>query len=111
MVVLLHVIQYLRLALLIFEYALFAWVILTWVLFLLSNSKFRWRQRKLYNSLEKLEFFLRRIFQPVLRPIRRMLRRFDTGRFDWAPLVLFLVIELVRRLLEALAWRLILNIR
>jgi uncharacterized protein YggT (Ycf19 family) len=44
---------------------------------------------------------------PLLRPFRRMLRRFDTAGIDWSPLLLWVTIWLIRAILEGV-WGLIL---
>ena len=87
---------------------IFVWVLLSWILFFLRNSKFRWRRRQFYGLLEQLNDIFERMTRPFLRPIRRWLRRFDTAGIDWSPLILVLIIWILRQLLAALAARLIL---
>ena len=42
--------------------------------------------------------FLRRVTEPVLQPIRRMLGRYQTG-IDFSPLVVILIIQFVQRVI------------
>jgi uncharacterized protein YggT (Ycf19 family) len=93
----------------IMQWLVFVWVVLSWVLFFLRNSKFRWRNRGFYGVLEQLNDIFERMTRPFLRPIRRFLRRFDTAGIDWSPMVLVLVIWLLRAILEAVKRRLILS--
>jgi uncharacterized protein YggT (Ycf19 family) len=93
----------------ILQWLILIWVILSWILFFLQNSKFRWRHRQFYGTLEMLNDLFERMTRPFLRPIRRFLRRFDTAGIDWSPMVLVLIIWLLRQLLAVLAGRLILT--
>ena len=86
----------------ILQWVILVWVILSWILFFLQNSKFRWRHRQFYGTLEMINDLFERMTRPFLRPIRRFLRRFDTAGIDWSPMVLVLVIWLLRQLLFVL---------
>lgn len=101
-------IQGLDLVLDILQWLIFVWVILSWILFFFRQSQARWRHRKLFAILEQLDDIFERMTRPFLRPIRRMLRRFDTAGIDWSPLVLVLIIWLLRQILAVVARRLIL---
>lgn len=98
----------LNLILTILGWTILIWVILSWTLFFLRNSKFRWRHRGFYETLELLNDIFERMTRPFLRPIRRVLRRFDTAGIDWSPMVLVLIIWLLQQLLAVLVMRLIL---
>lgn len=90
----------------ILQWLVIIWVVLSWILFFLQNSKFRWRHRQFYGTLEMLNDIFERMTRPFLRPIRRWLRRFDTAGIDWSPMVLFVVIWLIRQLLIVVMMRL-----
>lgn len=81
------------------EYVIFAWVILSWILFFARQSKFRWRNPRFYHVLEQLDDIFSRMTYPFLRPFRRMLRRFDTAGIDWSPLLLLLAIYILIRVI------------
>lgn len=93
----------------VLQWTIFIWVILSWILFFLRNSKFRWRNRQLYHVLEQLNDIFERMTRPFLRPFRRFLRRFDTAGIDWSPLLLLLAIYVLRSILAAIYGRLILS--
>ena len=81
----------------ILQWILFAWVILSWILYFAHNSQLRWRHRRLYQNLEKINAVLERVMRPLLRPFRRLLRRFNTGPWDLSPLLLMVLIYVLRR--------------
>ena len=85
--------------------AILIWVILSWVLFFLRDSKFRWRNRGVYGVLEQLNDLFERMTRPFLRPIRRWLRRFDTAGIDWSPMVLILIIWILRQVIHVVLVR------
>jgi len=87
------------------EWLVFAWVILSWILFFASQSSFRWRHRGFYNLVEQLNDILTRMTMPFLRPFRRLLRRVNTYGIDWSPLLLLLCIYLIRQLILAILMR------
>ncbi|HKR62896.1 MAG TPA: YggT family protein [Thermoanaerobaculia bacterium] len=99
----------LDLILYILQWTVFVWVILSWILFFLRDSKFRWRHRQFYGILEQLNDIFERMTRPFLRPIRRWLRRFDTAGIDWSPMVLVILIWILRQVLAAAQMRLILS--
>lgn len=80
------------------EWIVIAWVIISWLLFFASQTSFRWRYRAAYNILSQLNDICSRMTYPFLRPIRRVLRRWDTAGIDWSPLILLLIIYLIRML-------------
>src|SRR6185369_15874243 len=88
-------------------WTVFAWVILSWVLFFASQTSFRWRYRGVFNVLVQLNDIFTRMTHPLLRPFRRFLRRWDTAGIDWSPLLLLIFIYLLRAIIETI-WRLIL---
>jgi len=90
----------------ILQWVILIWVILSGILFFMQNSKFRWRHRQFYGTLEMLNDLFERMTRPFLRPIRRWLRRFDTAGIDWSPMVLVLIIWVVRQLLVVVMMRL-----
>ena len=80
----------------------FAWVILSWVLFFLSQTSFRWRNRGLYGVLMQLNDIFTRFTYPILRPFRRLTRRWDTAGIDWSPILLLIAIYLLRAIIQTL---------
>ena len=99
----------LLLVLQILEWTILVWVILSWVLFFSRQSKVRWRYRKLFSILDQLNELLTRMTHPFLKPIRRLLRRYDTAGIDWSPLVLMLIIFILRGLISAIYGRILLS--
>ena len=89
----------LLIALATLEYLVLIWVLLSWILFFLRQSKFRWRNPRAYAVLEQLDDLFSRMTYPFLRPFRRLMRRMDTRGIDWSPLLLLLAIFIVRGLI------------
>lgn len=83
----------------VLQYLILIWVLLSWVLFFLRNSKMRWRNPRFFHILEQLDEIFSRMTYPFLRPFRRVLRRVDTAGIDWSPLLLLLTIFIVRGLI------------
>jgi uncharacterized protein YggT (Ycf19 family) len=83
-------------------WTVFAWVILSWILFFASQTSFRWRYRGFFNILTQLNDIFTRMTWPLLRPFRRLLRRYDTAGSDWSPLLLLICIWLIRALIEGI---------
>jgi len=92
----LHVLD---IALSLLEYVIFAWVVLSWILFFARQSKFRWRNPRFFHILEQLDDIFSRMTYPFLLPFRRLLRRVNTAGIDWSPMLLILAIILVRELI------------
>ena len=109
MTLLLPFINILLIVLSIIRWIVLVWVILSWILFFASQTSFRWRNRGAYHVLEQLNDIFSRMTWPFLRPIRRLLRRYDTAGIDWSPLVLLLFILLIEWIIEALRVRFILT--
>ena len=83
--------QLLDLALSLFDLALLIYVLLSW----LRPAANQWTE------------LLRRIVEPVLTPIRRVLMARLPARWqimDWSPMAAWLLIEIIRRVLEAILW-------
>ena len=75
-----------RLALDLYFYAIFAWVILSWVP--VSPG----------HPVSRLQYALGRIIDPLLAPIRRVVPplRIGMGAIDLSPLILLLAVRIVR---------------
>ena len=73
-------------ALLIYFYAVFAWVILSWIP---TSST---------HTLGRVRTFLDRIIYPVILPIRRVIPpiRLGGGALDLSPIILLIGISLIR---------------
>jgi YggT family protein len=74
-------------ALLIYFYAVFAWVILSWIP---TSST---------HALGRVRIFLDKIIYPVILPIRRVIPpiRLGGGALDLSPIILLIGIQLIRR--------------
>lgn len=77
----------LGLALDLYFYAIFAWVILSWIP--VSPG----------HPLVRFQYALGRIIDPVLRPIRRVVPplRIGAGAIDLSPLILLFAVRIARR--------------
>jgi len=73
----------------LYFYAVFAWVILSWIP--MSPG----------HPLGRVQTFLDRIIYPVISPIRRLIPpiRIGGGALDLSPIILLLGIQLLRRLI------------
>lgn len=71
------------------------WVlsIYTWVI--IAAALISWVNPDPYNPIVQ---FLRRVTEPVLRPIRNALSRYQTG-LDFSPLVAILIIQFIQRVI------------
>jgi YggT family protein len=65
--------------------------IYTWVI--IAAALISWVSPNPFNPLVQ---FLHRVTEPVLRPIRRMLGRYQTG-IDFSPLIAIVIIQFVQR--------------
>lgn len=76
--------------LLLYFYAVFAWVILSWIR--VSST----------HPMGRVQMFLDRIIYPVILPIRRVIPpiRIGGGALDLSPIVLLLGVQLLRRLIN-----------
>ena len=83
----------------IIQWIVVVWVILSWVIFFASQTSFRWRYRSAYHILEQLNDICSRMAWPFIRPIRRVMRRWDTAGIDWSPMVLLILIYLLESLI------------
>ena len=52
----------------VLQWLIFVWVILSWILFFVRQSQFRWRHRRAYHILEQLDDIFTRMTYPFLRP-------------------------------------------
>lgn len=77
------------LALTLYFYAVFAWVILSWI------------RVSSVHPLGRVQVFLDRIIYPVILPIRRVIPpiRLGGGALDLSPIVLLIGIQLLRALI------------
>lgn len=75
--------------LLIYFYAVFAWVILSWIP---TSST---------HAVGRIRSFLDRIIYPVILPIRRVIPpiRLGGGALDLSPIILLIAIQILRRII------------
>src|SRR5258708_10555920 len=86
----------------VMQWIVAVWVVMSWLVFCAANSKFRRNNRGAYHVLEQVNDICARMAWPFVRPIRRLLRRFDTAGIDWSPMVLFILIYVLERLIAQL---------
>jgi uncharacterized protein YggT (Ycf19 family) len=86
----------------VIQWIVAVWVIISWLVFFAANSSFRRNNRGAYNVLEQLNDICGRMAWPFVSPIRRVLRRFNTAGIDWSPMVLFILIYILQRLIGEL---------
>lgn len=67
--------------------------IYTWII--IVSALISWVSPDPYNPIVR---FLRRVTEPVLRPIRRLLAPYQVG-LDFSPLVAILIIQFVQRVI------------
>jgi YggT family protein len=73
----------------------FSWVLDIYSLIIVAAALISWVNPDPYNPIVQ---FLRRVTDPVLRPIRQVLSRYQTG-IDFSPLVAILIIQFVQRVI------------
>lgn len=76
----------------VYFYAVFAWVILSWIR--VSST----------HPLGRVQYFLDRIIYPVILPIRRVVPpiRIGGGALDLSPIILLIGIQIVIRIIVSL---------
>ena len=72
-----------------------SWLLDIYMWVIIAAALITWVNPDPYNPIVQ---FLRRITEPVLRPIRRVLSRYQTG-LDFSPLVAILIIQFVQRVI------------
>ncbi len=82
------------------EFFVVAWVILSWIGFFMQRSQFRWKHRRVYETIVTLNAFFEAATRPILRPFRRVLPPWKTGGVDFSPLLLLFVIYLLKTFLS-----------
>ena len=82
------------------EFFIVGWVILSWVGFFMQRSQFRWKHRRVYDTILTLNEFFEAATRPILKPFRRLLPPWKTGGVDFSPLLLLFVVYLIRRFLS-----------
>jgi len=89
----------------VIEFFVVVWVILTWVVFFMSRSSFRWKRRKVFDTLIVITGFLEAATLPILKPFRKLLPPWKTGGVDFSPLLLLLAIFMIRTFLAQIFFR------
>ena len=72
-----------------------SWLLELYMWVIIAAALISWVSPNPYNPIVQ---FLHRVTEPVLRPIRRMLSRYQTG-FDFSPVVVILIILFVQRVI------------
>lgn len=72
-----------------------SWLLDLYMWVIIAAALVSWVSPNPYNPVVQL---LRRVTEPVLEPIRRVLHRYQTG-IDFSPLVAILIIQFVQRVI------------
>ena len=72
-----------------------SWLLDLYMWVIIAAALVSWVNPSPYNPIVQ---FLRRVTEPVLEPIRRVLHRYQTG-IDFSPLVVILIIQFVQRVI------------
>ena len=72
-----------------------SWLFDIYTLIIIAAALITWVNPDPYNPIVQ---FLRRVTEPVLRPIRRVLARYQGG-LDFSPLVAILIIQFIQRVI------------
>ncbi len=72
-----------------------SWLLDLYMWIIIAAALVSWVNPNPYNPIVQ---FLRRVTEPVLEPIRRLLGRYQTG-IDFSPLVVILIIQFVQRVI------------
>ena len=70
-----------------------SWLLTLYTYVIIAAALISWDSPDPYNPIVQ---FLRRVTEPVLRPIRNVLARYQTG-LDFSPLVAILIIQFIQR--------------
>ena len=70
-----------------------SWLLTLYTYVIIAAALISWVSPDPYNPIVQ---FLRRVTEPVLRPIRNVLARYQTG-LDFSPLVAILIIQFIQR--------------
>ena len=83
------ILELLDTALTLYFFAVFAWVVLSWI------------PMSAGHPLGRIQSFLDRIIYPAIRPIRKVIPpiRLGGGALDLSPIILLLGIQILRRLI------------
>ena len=72
-----------------------SWLLNIYMWIIIIAALISWVSPNPYNPIVQ---FLRRVTEPVLRPVRRLLDRYQTG-VDFSPVVVILIILFVQRVI------------